>query len=187
MIQWTRVLFLRILKMHQINKILFITSFLLLFSFQNSCSDMGDNNSGISKELITVCTKFDDTTLLYFALNLNFDGGYSNNKVNQGQVYSDKFDPNIYDITKKTKHINDTACISFRIIGKTDESILCLMPNHLITGFKIYQNIYKPLFGFGNVTVDMTDKEFQDILTDKKQVLKRYCDSLESLNQANKK
>ena len=60
------------------------------------------------------------------------------------------------------------------------------MPN-LITGFKIYQNIYKPLFGFGNVTVDMTDKEFQDILTDKKQVLKRYCDSLESINQPNNK
>jgi hypothetical protein len=128
----------------------------------------------------TICD-IDDTTLLYMALNFNVYGLYSNNRVNNGRPYVDKYDPYRFEVMKIVKHKNDTAYVSFRIFGKNNASIMCLEPNHLITGFKIYNNKFSPLFGLDNVRVSLSPIEFQEILNTRKLAFTKFCDSISNL------
>jgi hypothetical protein len=158
------------------NSLLFLLFFLVLFE---NCVNRNSKKAYL-RTISNSCNNYDDTTLLYCALNLNENGEYTNLKVNQGKIYPDIFYPSKFDIEKSKKHIDDTDFVFFKIFGKNNKSIICLHPYQLITGFKVYNEVYYPILADGRFDLKMEQYEFNKIMETKKIAFAKYCDSINS-------
>jgi hypothetical protein len=156
------------------NKLAFL---LILGSFLNCNS--GDNTEQIieNKQPIissSICNSYDDTSLMYLAINLNKTCKYRNGNIE----FYDTFNPKEKLIEKGTRHYGDTTYIFFSIREISNKSIICIYPYDNITGFKICNGRYLPYYGTEGRTHNVKVEEFRIFLDERMSLLRHYCDSL---------